>query len=143
MTAARPGTSVATYILDKGASRFTVRAFASGMLAAMGHSPTFAIRDFSGEATFDPAAPLQATLKIAIRADSLELMDEISSKDRREIESTMNQKVLESAKYTAIDFNSTGVSAEQLGEGRYKVSMNGNLSLHGATQPAPFRAGHH
>lgn len=138
--AAHIGTAVGTYILDKSASRFTVRAFSGGLLSAMGHSPTFAIRDFTGEAVFDPAAPEQAKLKMEIRASSLEVTDEISSKDRREIERTMNEKVLEISKYETILFESTGVSAEQLGEGRFKVALNGNLTLHGITRPLPLTA---
>ena len=42
------------YAIDGRISRFTVRAFASGMLSAFGHSPTIAIRDFAGEAQFNP-----------------------------------------------------------------------------------------
>ena len=53
MTAALPGTAVSQYLLDKGASRFTVRAFAGGMLSAMGHNPTIAVRDFTGEVNVD------------------------------------------------------------------------------------------
>ena len=123
------------YLLDKNASRFTVRAFASGMLSALGHSPTIAIRNFTGEAEYDPAAPAQASLRVAIRADSLEVTDDISSKDRREIESTMNEKVLESSKYPEIVFESAGASATQ-----NRVTMNGNLSLHGVTQRLPVTA---
>jgi hypothetical protein len=33
------------YRLNPGESRFTVQAFASGLLSFLGHSPTFAIRD--------------------------------------------------------------------------------------------------
>jgi len=140
VTAARPEPVVAHYLLDKSLSRFTVRAFASGMLSALGHSPTIAIRNFSGEADFDPANPEQASLHVQIRADSLEVTDDINNKDRREIESTMNQKVLESAKYPNIVFESSGISAEQLGEGRYRVKMNGNLSLRGVTRKVPLMA---
>jgi polyisoprenoid-binding protein YceI len=137
VTASPPGVTVGHYLLDKSASRFTVRAFASGMLSALGHSPTFAIRDFTGEAGFDSAAPEQSSLRVKIRADSLEVTDEIKSKDRREMESTMNQTVLESSKYPAIVYESAGMSAEQLGEGRYKVAMKGNLSLRGVTRGLP------
>ncbi len=49
----------------------------------MGHSPTIAIRDFTGEVNFDPAAPEQASLRMQIRADSLEVTDDISGKDRQ------------------------------------------------------------
>ena len=54
MTASATGIAVGHYLLDQSASRFTVRVFASGMLSALGHSPTMAIRDFNGEASFDP-----------------------------------------------------------------------------------------
>jgi polyisoprenoid-binding protein YceI len=132
-----PGPAIAAtqYILDKSASRFSVRAFASGMLAAMGHNPTIAIRDFTGELHFDPAAPKDASLSMQIRADSLEVTDEIKRKDRLEIESNMRQKVLETSKFPVIFFASTQASADQLGEGRYRVALHGNLSLHGVTGP--------
>jgi polyisoprenoid-binding protein YceI len=122
------------FTLDKSSSKFTVQAFASGMLSALGHSPTFAIRDFSGEAAVNPNAPAQASLNIRIRAGSLQVTDDIKSSDRHEMESTMNQSVLEIEKYPEILFDSTGVSANQVGEGRYQVNMNGNLTLHGVTR---------
>jgi polyisoprenoid-binding protein YceI len=123
------------YVLDKSSSKFTVRAFASGMLSSLGHSPTFAIRDFAGEASFDPAAPADASLVLRIRADSLEIMDDIKSKDRSEMESTMNESVLESARFPEIAFESSSVSSNKLSEGRYQVNVNGKLSLHGVTRP--------
>jgi len=122
------------YTLDKSSSKFTVRAFASGMLSALGHSPTFGVRDFSGEAAINPNAPAAASGKLRIRARSLQVMDDIKSSDRREIESTMNQNVLESEKYPEIVFESTSVSSNPVGEGRYQVNVNGNLSLHGITR---------
>jgi polyisoprenoid-binding protein YceI len=127
--------AVVLYVLDKGSSKFTVRAFATGMLSALGHSPTFAIRDFTGEANFDLASPDRASLSLRIRADSLELMDDVKSKDRREMESTMNQSVLESAKYPEIVFTTTSASSTPLSAGRYQVNASGNLSLHGVTRP--------
>jgi polyisoprenoid-binding protein YceI len=129
--------AVGRYELDKRSSKFVVRAFAAGMLSKLGHNPTIAIRDFSGEVSFDPAAPERASLRMEIRADSLEVTDEISGRDRQEMESMMNQKVLESSKFPVITFESTTASAEQLGEGRYRVAMNGNLLLHGATRNVP------
>lgn len=140
MTEVVTGTAVGHYVLDKGVSRFTVRAFASGMLSALGHNPTLAIRDFSGEADFDPANLGPASLHLEIRASSLEVTDDISSKDRREIESTMNEKVLESAKYPTIAFDAKGVAATMPSEGRYQVNLNGTLSLHGAQGSVPVAA---
>ena len=128
------------YLIDKSSSRFTVRAFATGMLSSLGHSPTFAIRDFAGELEFSPDAPAASSLRLAIKADSLEVMDDIKSKDRQEMESTMNNTVLETAKYPEIAFASTSVSATQLGEGRYQAQLNGNLTLHGADAPGAIPA---
>jgi polyisoprenoid-binding protein YceI len=136
---AATGAAVGHYVLDKGASRFTVRAFAGGMLSAMGHNPTMAIRNFTGEVTFDAADPEKGTLHMQVRADSLQVTDDIKSKDRTEMESTMKQHVLQSAKYPNITFDAAVASAIQLSEGRYYVTLNGTLSLRGATGLAPVR----
>lgn len=140
MTVALSSTAVEHYVLDKGASRFTLRAFAGGMLSAMGHNPTIAIRDFSGEVHFDPAEPGKGTLRLQIRADSLEVTDDIKSADRKEMESTMKQQVLQSAQYPDITFDAAVASANQLSEGRFQVSLNGTLSLRGASSRAPVTA---
>jgi len=124
-----------TYSIDKSSSKFTVRAFATGMLSSLGHSPTFAIRDFDGDLEFAPEALDATSLRIHVKADSLEVMDDINNKDRQEMESTMNQRVLETAKFPEIDFASTSISASLLGEGRYQAKLNGNLTLHGMTRP--------
>jgi polyisoprenoid-binding protein YceI len=137
VTAAPHGVAVGQYFLDKRASRFTVRAFASGMLSALGHNPTIAIRNFAGEVSFDPSAPEQGRLRAEIQADSLEVTDDIKSKDRKEMESTMNEKVLEISKYPTITFDSKVTSAQQLSEGRFQVNLSGTLSLHGATGTVP------
>lgn len=123
--------AVERYIVDPGMSKFTVRAFASGMLSALGHNPVIAIRDFSGEAEFAPETLENASLHLKIRADSLAVTNDVSDKDRREIERTMNQEVLEVAKYPEILFDSSNVSASRAGDGRYMVNLVGNLQLHG------------
>jgi polyisoprenoid-binding protein YceI len=128
------------YELDKRSSKFTVRAYAGGMLSMMGHDPIIAIRDFTGVARFDRAAMEEATFHIEIRANSLEVTGDISSMDRKEMERTMNGEVLQSAKYPSITFDSTVVSASPLGHGRYRVHMNGTLSLRGATGRFPVVA---
>jgi polyisoprenoid-binding protein YceI len=128
------------YLIDKSSSRFTVRAFATGMLSSLGHSPTFAIRNFEGELEFSPEAPSAASLDLQVKADSLEVTDDMKTKDRQEIESAMNQNVIESAKYPEITFATTSASANQLGEGRYQINLNGNLTLHGITRPIAIPA---
>jgi polyisoprenoid-binding protein YceI len=121
------------YTIDAAMSRFTVRAFASGLLSSAGHNPTIAIRDFSGEAEFAPDALDKSALHLKIDAGSLAVADNISDKDRREIERTMQQEVLETARYPDILFDSSTVSANSSGNGQYRVDIVGNLALHGVT----------
>ena len=83
------------YVLDPGVSRFTARAFATGLLASLGHNPSFAIRQFAGEAKFSAEAPEQSSLRVVVQSASLELSDQVSDKDRREIERAMRNEVLE------------------------------------------------
>ncbi len=140
MAAAENTSTVTRYVLDNSASSFTVRVFPDGFFAAFGHSPTLAIRDFSGDADFSPDALDSASLTLKIRADSLQVTDDIKSSDRREIESTAKNDVLETAKYPEITFESTAVTLRQAGEGRYQADIRGNLSLHGVTQNVPASA---
>jgi polyisoprenoid-binding protein YceI len=128
------------YAIDMDMSKFTVRAFASGMLSAFGHSPTLAIREFGGEARFAEGTFEEAFLRINIKAGSLTVVDKISDKDRREIENTMNQRVLETHKYPEIVFESSNVSASKAGDGQYWVNLVGKLSLHGVTRDQPLAA---
>ena len=137
---ATPGAAAISYQLDSSASRFTVRAFAAGIVAALGHSPTLAIRDFAGEIGFTPARPERATLRMEIRSGSLEVTDDIKSSDRREMENTMNRDVLHVAQYPVIAFESTSTSVDNIGDGRYKVALSGNLTLRGVTRIVPVIA---
>jgi polyisoprenoid-binding protein YceI len=108
------------------------------MLSSLGHNPNIMIRDFTGEADFDPAAPNEAFLRVEVTARSLEVTDDIKSKDRREIESMMNEKVLETGKFPTITFASSTTSVNQLSEGRFQVNMDGSLDLHGVTRKVPL-----
>ena len=122
------------YAIDGRISRFTVRAFASGMLSAFGHSPTIAIRDFAGEAQFNPDRLESASLHVTVKAGSLTVTDDISDKDRREIEREMQDGVLESVKYPEIVYDCSRVSVNNPGNGQYSITLQGNLSLRGVTR---------
>src|SRR5262249_50189790 len=115
-------------------SRFTVRAFSGGMLSALGHNPTIAIREFAGEIRFRPDNLDEASLRMSIRADALRVADDVSDKDRQEIERQMRDDVLEPSKYPEIAFDTTRVTGEPIFAGQYKVEISGKLSLHGVTR---------
>jgi polyisoprenoid-binding protein YceI len=128
------------YRIDVAMSRFTVRAFATGLFSSLGHSPTLAIRDYIGEATFLPSNPEQSSIRISVKSASLSVTDDVSQKDRGEIENRMNQDVLETSSFPEIVFESSRVVANKLGDDRYAANVTGNLSLHGITRSETISA---
>jgi len=128
------------YVIDPGVSRFTARAFATGLLASLGHNPSFAIRQFAGEAKFSGDTPEQAAVRIVVQSPSLELSDQVSEKDRREIERSMRNDVLETGRFPEIVFEASNPSLSQGGVGLYWANITGKLTLHGVTQPQQITA---
>lgn len=125
------------YVIDARASRFTVQAFATGLLSAMGHNPTIGIRNFCGEVNFSPEALQGSGFRLRIQAASLGVQDDISNKDRIEIERLMNEQVLESAKYPEIVYDAPMVAMTKLSDSLYSATIDGKLSLHGTTRKQP------
>jgi polyisoprenoid-binding protein YceI len=123
------------YALDPEQSQLTVQAFASGLLSFLGHSPTFLVRDFRGGMRFPPETPGEATLEITVQAESLQLLDPVSPKDREEIEGRMRSEVLETPAYPTIAFAGTAASGGKLAENQYRALVEGRLTLHGVTNP--------
>jgi polyisoprenoid-binding protein YceI len=128
------------YVTDAPASQFTVQVFAGGLLSSFGHNPTIAIRDFSGEAEINPENVDRSSLKLTIQAASLTVRDDISDKDRSEMERAMREEVLETSSYPEIVYECSNLSATKAGEGQYSVTLNGDLTMHGSTQPQPIAA---
>lgn len=136
-----PDATGVRYSIDPAVSRFTVRASASGLLSAFGHNPTIAIRGLAGEMGYTGASPADgASLTAKVRADTLAVQDDISDKDRREIERVMKEEVLEAARFPEITFTSSRVSAKPIAEGRFALEVTGTLSLHGVTRELTFPA---
>lgn len=125
---------VVRYLVDTKIGWFTVKAFATGLLWAIGHNPTIAIRDYSGEAGFVPTTLDQAFFRMAVRPDSFEVAGDASQKDKLEIETKMKQEVLETARYPQISFESSQITVSQIGETSYTAHMSGHLTLHGVTR---------
>jgi polyisoprenoid-binding protein YceI len=128
------------YVLDPGLSRFTAKAFARGLLASMGHSPSFAIRQFTGEAKLRADAPEESSVRVVVQSGSLELSDQVSDKDRREIERTTRTEVLDTARFPEIIFEASNPSMSKGGEGYYWANITGKLTVRGMTQPQQISA---
>ncbi|MGO9340875.1 MAG: YceI family protein [Terracidiphilus sp.] len=127
-------TTMDRFVIDTRASRFTVRAFATGILSAMGHSPTIGIRTFSGEMKFHPEQLRASAMQLVINSSSLGVQDDISDKDRREMERMMNEEVLETGKFPEIRYVASGISVAKMGDALFSAKLDGSLTLHGVTR---------
>ena len=140
-TVGTPQATTVRYLVDAKGSTFIVRAFATGMLSAFGHNPTIAIPDFQGEVQWTSSALEDASLRLVIQAASLIVTDDISEKDRKEIERRTHDEVLETDGFSEIAYECPRVSSiQKMGEGLFSVVLNGELSLHGVTQNQPVSA---
>jgi polyisoprenoid-binding protein YceI len=110
------------------------------MLSGLGHSPTFAIREFTGELRFTPDTFADASFHLTVRADSLTVTDSVSPKDREEMEGQMRREVLETAAYPEIDFQGGEITADKVADSWYRLRLKGELRLHGVKRPQPVDA---
>ncbi len=128
------------YRIDAGKSEFTVQAFAKGLLSFAGHNPTFAVRKFGGEIQMASGNREVDSMLLVAQADSLVLLDDVSDKDAAEIETRMDEDVLETARFSEITFVSKDVSLRQISGNQFDVRANGYLSLHGETRQKTIEA---
>jgi polyisoprenoid-binding protein YceI len=124
--------SLAYFVIDVAKSLFTVQAFSAGLVADVAHSPTFAIRDFSGEMEFMPGNIEIAAARLRVNVASLEIMDEVSKWERAAIERVMFDEVLEKHLYPQIEYKSSWVRTIAASQNLYQVG--GALNLHGVTR---------
>ena len=119
-------------------SRFIVQAFAEGLLSAFGHNPKLAAREFAGQVTLNREQQRDqldtSSLEFSVKADSLVVTDDVSEKDRRELERVMKDEVLETSRFPDITFRSKSVTADLIYEGFYRVKITGELTLHGVAR---------
>ena len=122
-----------TYVVEPRISRFQVQAFAAGLLSALGHNPVFAVRGLVGDMSFCEGSLEEASLILRVDSSSLHLVDDVSERDRREIERNMHVEVLETALYPEIMFATNRVDVLERDGDAYLVTLEGNLTLHGQT----------
>jgi polyisoprenoid-binding protein YceI len=122
------------YGIDSGVSRLTVRAFASGFLSSFGHNPVVSVRGLAGTAELLEGTPEHATLHAVVKADALSIENDVSDKDRREMQRAMDQDILEAAKFPEITYECSRVSGNITSEGQFTFTLDGELTLHGVTR---------
>jgi polyisoprenoid-binding protein YceI len=127
-------TAKANYQVDAARSQFTAQVLSGGLLSAFGHSPVIAIRNFSCEVEVDAEAIEHSRLRMVIDAASLAVKNDISDKDRAEIERTMREEILETSAYPEIVYECSNLAASKAGEAEYSVTLSGDLLMHGVTR---------
>ena len=100
----------------------------------LGHNPTFAIRGLVGDLSFRDGTLEDASVVVRVDASSLHLMDDISERDRREIERNMHRDVLETDLYPEIMYVTNRVDILDGSSSPASVKLEGNLTLHGQTR---------
>jgi polyisoprenoid-binding protein YceI len=133
-TGTQKGFAPLRFLIDKSASRFTVQAFATGMLSFVGHHPTIGLRDFEGELGFVAETYDKAFLRMTLRLAQLDVLDEMKSDDRKKLEQSMYNDVLEVERFPTAVYESSEVTVSKLGGGLLQAHGTGNLSFHGVTQ---------
>jgi polyisoprenoid-binding protein YceI len=128
------------YLVDTRTSQFTVQAFASGLIAAVAHSPKIAIRDWTGMVQMASGKLESASLEVRVHSSSLEVLDELPDRDRRELHRVMYNEVLEIEQFPEVVYDSMEVAAEKLKEDLYRLNVHGRLTLHGISNDQDFVA---
>ena len=128
------------YVIDTSSSRFTVQAIATGMLSAFGHNPKIGIRDYEGEIQFVRETYDKAIVRMTVRAGAMEVSDEMKSDDRKKLEQTMYEEVLEVQRFPTASYESKQITVQKLSDDLLCAHVTGELSFHGVTQSHSFDA---
>jgi len=126
--------------IDATASRFTVQAFATGMLSPFGHNPKIGMRDFEGEIQSVPETYDKAMVRMTVRTGAMEVLDEMKSDDRKKLEQTMYEELLEVQRFPTASYESKQITVQKLSDDLLRARVTGELSFHGVTQSHSFDA---
>jgi polyisoprenoid-binding protein YceI len=131
---------LAHFVVDAKASKFTVQAYATGILSVMGHNPTIAISRFTGAVDFNREDLTGKGLSLTMDAASLYVQDDVSDKDRREMERIMNEQILEVSTYPTILYEASEFKITRLEESLFLAALSGTLKFRGVTHNQPVSA---
>jgi polyisoprenoid-binding protein YceI len=124
---------------DERTAECTVLTFKDGLLAAVAHDLQLRVSRFTVEVADDGSAVSArfdaASLRVVAALRDGRPSDALSARDRRSIEASIADEVLEVRRYPEIRFRSTSVA--QAGE---RAEIAGELTLHGHTRPLALAA---
>jgi polyisoprenoid-binding protein YceI len=122
------------YHFDAIQSHMTVQAFSSGLLSFLGHNPIFDVRDLSGTVSVPDDMLEGLELVLSVPADSLEVISDLKPAERREIAERTRSEVLETVLFPTISFRASTAAMLRVNPGKYRVKLDGSLSLHGVVR---------
>lgn len=124
-----------TYILDPSQSKFMAHTESSGLLWFKGKGHHLLASEFSGQVEITPETITPASLRLVVKAASLhETGAKFTEPQKQIINKELREIVLHPDQYPDITFQSTKVTAKNIGAGRYEVKIDGDLTLHGVTR---------
>jgi polyisoprenoid-binding protein YceI len=128
------------YLIDATASRFTVQAFATGVLSVFGHHPAIGIRDYEAEIQFVPQTFENARVHVKVQTSAMEVLDEMKRDDRQKLEQEMFDKVLNVNHFPTAVYEGKEITVHKLSDNLLQARVTGELSFHGVTQAFSFDA---
>jgi polyisoprenoid-binding protein YceI len=139
--APKAGDARAVYRVDAKKSRLIVETETGALSPAMfAHDHRIEVGEFSGSASFSPAAFSDAAFELTAKAGSLHLIGEANVGAREAVEAALREDVLEASKYPEISFKTKKVTSARRGDGTWDVRLVGELSLHGVKRPMTLPA---
>jgi polyisoprenoid-binding protein YceI len=133
------GLATVRYLIDPAVSRFTVQAFATGLLSTFGHNPTIGIRDYEGQIQFVPDTYEKSFVRLVVQTGAMEVLDEMKNDDRNKLEQTMFDEVLNLKHFPTAVFESKDVAVQKPNNSELlQAHVVGDLTFHGMTQTHSF-----
>ena len=125
-----------TYVVDAAASSLRIHVGKAGAFGFAGHVHEVAAPAMAGEVTADPADLSASRLSLSFEAGALKVLPEGEpAGDAPKVEEIMRgPRVLDVARFPAVDFKSEQVSGRAGSGGAYDVEVKGQMSLHGVSR---------
>jgi polyisoprenoid-binding protein YceI len=122
------------YTIDAKQSKILINVSREGFLKAFGHDHVISAQQFAGEVRLSQPDLAASTVSFSLPTKFLAVVDPgESEKDRQEVQATMlGDKVLDVARYPAIEFTSTSLDKVTQSGGAQVFQLEGVLRLHGA-----------
>jgi polyisoprenoid-binding protein YceI len=139
-TGTQKGLAPVRFVIDATASRLTVQAFATGLLSSFGHNPKIGIRDYEGEIQLVRDTFEKALVRVTVRTNTMDVLDEMKSDDRKKLEQVMYGEVLAVERFPTAVYESKEIKVQKLSEDLLVARVAGELSFHGVTQSHSFDA---